>query len=888
MTISENNMMPTENGPAITSVKLLLDRDFRVVSVGDAKGLLIPPPHTGQHLSDYWLGFETWLDAYQSSDPDRNNFQSCIPGAMADLTPLNDLLLLHIWKHLEVLQIGLSLLQFNALVFDANRALVYINSAAQQFLTSLGHQEWTSLLPVHWKRDFPKWLQQDTAINLERESQGTTLRWEIASDPNQHFVVMVCHPMEEREKYRRILENSVDGIYQTDAQGELIYVNHSLAKLFRYASPDDMKEHIRRVANNLYVHSEDREWFLAALAETNEVLGFECEMKRKDGDRVWVRENARSIVNEQGELTHIIGTLADISELKRSEEARKNAESDYERLFNTAQAGLFQSTISGSFIRVNHLFSRILGCVTPEECMIYYNDHNQKLYESPGYRQRLLSILERDHFIVNERTRMIRRDGTLIWVLMNSQYITDRHTGGTVLQGSVIDITEQVSAEDEIRFMAEHDILTKLPNRSQFQQQLQLAYDHWQQHNHHEFAVIFLDLDHFKDINDTLGHLVGDALLIELAQRLQQPLNASGKTYRLGGDEFAILIDGALSETDLDILCVQIGDRISREYRYQESALKVTASMGVVLCNQLDSNRSQTVIEDVMSAADLALYRCKRTGRAGYRLYEQRMRLDLQAEKTMEHELASALRANLLMMHFQPIFDARTRRIIGAEALIRWPTDAGFISPAQFIPLAERSGLIADIDVWVLRQILDHCDQLTQSYPDLIMSFNLSAHHFNNCTFSDLIQPLLPRIKRVGPQLALELTERVMFERTEGVIASLQSLRHLGVHISLDDFGTGYSSLSYLTQFPIDKIKIDQSFISNMHKNATARAVIEAAAQIGKTLHLNINAEGVETEEQLAVVQQLGIDEVQGFLLARPMPFDAFVTLLETQRQTNP
>ncbi|HET8905156.1 MAG TPA: EAL domain-containing protein, partial [Saccharospirillum sp.] len=581
------------------------------------------------------------------------------------------------------------------------------------------------------------------------------------------------------------------------------------------------------------------------------------------------------------ELVHIIGTIADISELKLSEEARRNAESDYEDLFNTAQAGLYQSTIGGTFIRVNHLFARTLGCASREECLAYYDDITQKLYDSPRQRFRLLSMLQRDRTVVNERARMVRRDGKPIWVLMNAQFVTERHTGRELIQGSIIDITEQVDAENEIRYLAEHDTLTQLPNRSQFQQQLQQAYDHWQLHQHHEFTVIFLDLDHFKDINDTLGHLVGDALLIELAQRLQQPLNAPCKTFRLGGDEFAILVDGALSETELDILCVQIGDRVSREYRYQDTTLKVTASMGVVLCHQLDADRSHAVVEDVMSAADLALYRCKRTGRAGYRLYEHRMRVDLQSEKSMEHELALALRANKLLLHFQPVFDAISKRIIGAEALIRWPTKDGFISPAQFIPLAERSGLIADIDVWVLQQILDHCDQLSRKHPDLVLSFNLSAHHFNNHTFTDIIQPLLPRIKRVGPQLALELTERVMFERTEGVIASLQSLRHLGVHISLDDFGTGFSSLSYLTQFPIDKIKIDQSFIKTMHSNTTARAVVQAAAQIGKTLLLIVNAEGVETEEQLTVVRQLGIDEVQGFLLARPMPFDAFLKLLD-------
>ncbi|MEX1058564.1 MAG: diguanylate cyclase, partial [Natronospirillum sp.] len=374
--------MPIASNPPITSAKLLLDRDFRLISIDDSRNLLTPPPQAGQLLGEYWPEFNHWLAQYQAVDFNCNNFQACIPGTMATLTPLGD------WQ-----------------------------------------------------------------------------------------------------------------------------------------------------------------------------------------------------------LLHIIGTVADACALKRSEEARERAESDYENLFHTAQAGLYQSTIGGTFLRVNHLFARTLGCASREECMAYYNDITLKLYDNPRQRLRLLSIFQRDGCVVNERARLVRRDGNPVWVLINAQYMTERHTGREVIQGSIIDITEQVNAENEIRYLAEHDALTRLPNRSQFQQQLQQAYDHWQQHLQDEFSVIFLDLDHFKDINDTLGHLVGDALLIELAQRLQQPLNAPCKTFRLGGDEFAILVDRALSETDLDILCFQIADRVSREYRYQDSVLKVTASMGVVQCHQLDADR---------------------------------------------------------------------------------------------------------------------------------------------------------------------------------------------------------------------------------------------------------------------------------------------------------
>lgn len=881
--------MSTSDSVTIGTAKLLLDDGYRLLHASDASDLLSNRlPDTGTDLRRYWPGFDQWLEHYQNDPTDRHNFNDCVPGTLASLTPLGqDQQLLNIWRQLDVLKSSLTLIQFNALIFNRDRELVFSNRAAERFRHQLGLDDWKPLLPDEFDERFDDWMASAQVSELEKEVHGQYLRWEISSDPSRYYLVMVCHPMLARENYRRILEYSVDGIYQTSREGELIYANQSLARLFGYDSPMDMKQRVRKVSRDIYRHPDDRQRFVDQLHQDHEVTGYECEMIRKDGSGVWVRQNARAVCDDTGQLEYIIGTVADMTAFKRSEKARLKAEADYQRLFDTAQAGLYQAVGEmgeGRFLRVNQMFAELLGFTTPEACINYYHDIGQELYVDAHRREAILDQFRRHRRVSQERLELKLPDGKHIWVLLNAQVVYDRESGTDIMEGSILDITDQVAAESEIRFLAEHDPLTGLPNRSSFQSRLDSIYQHWSRHHFHDFIVLFLDLDHFKDINDTLGHLVGDVLLKDVSERLQQPLNADYQTYRLGGDEFAIIIDGELNDTELDTFCTQVCQRVKREFIHQDNHLKVTASLGVVRSSQLNLDDPNMVLEEIMRAADLALYSCKRGGRNGYRLYEEAMRVQLQSEKALEKELAIALEQDELTLYFQPIFDTLNTRIVGAEALIRWPTDSGTISPSDFIPLAERCGLIADIDAWVIRRVTDCCERLAEHHPDLKLSFNLSAHHFNYDTFDELLAPIQGRLRQWGSNMAVELTERVMFENTEKVINSLNELSRLGMTISLDDFGTGYSSLSYLTQFPVDKIKIDQSFIHDMLENTTAMAVVQAAAEIGRTLKLAINAEGIETAEQLAYVQGLDIDEVQGFHLGHPMPMDDFIKLLESNR----
>ncbi|MCH8550307.1 MAG: EAL domain-containing protein [Natronospirillum sp.] len=784
-------------------------------------------------------------------------------------------------RQLSRLQHSLQRLDLGALVLDQSRKIRYISPAAESLRQAVSAPDWSALLPAELESRFDDWLISQIPWLIEQQFDKHYLRWEAHSDQTHQFVIMYCTLLPERENYRRILEYSVDGIYQTSRSGEIVYANRSLARLFGYATPEEMQVKVGEVSQGIYRHQTDREAFLRQLQEHGEVIGFECEMFGKDGRTVWVRQNARAILDDEGELAHIIGTVADVSALRQAELARERAESDYERLFNSAQAGLYQSLPDGRLLRANQMLAQIIGYASPEELLASVKNLGEDVYDDSRTRDRVIARLRHNGHLSNERVRLRRRDGRRIWVLLSAQFRHHDNQKEDVFEGSMHDITEQVEAEENFRYLAEHDPLTGLLNRSRFQSRLQeisqFIDDTGAQAG---WGVIFLDLDHFKDINDTLGHLVGDVLLEEIARRLRAPLSLEVEPFRLGGDEFAIIVPHSVDVTALDTICTEIIDRVSQPYRHQEHALKVTASLGVVLSEQLQETDGEDISEAAMRAADLALYSCKRSGRAGYRVFEVAMQLQVQQERDLETRLEAALKNNELELHYQPSHDADSNRIVGVEALLRWPTEWGMISPSQFIPLAERSGLIADIDQWVFQQVCLHCERLTALHPQLRVNFNLSAHHFNYDTLDQLMQPLDDALDRWGSNLGIELTERVMFEHTDQVIAALQSLRARGISISLDDFGTGYSSLSYLTRLPVDRLKIDQSFIRDMDRNSTALTVVQATVQIGKTLNMRVTAEGVETAEQLAFVRELGVDEVQGFYLARPMPLDDLLQML--------
>ena len=374
--------------------------------------------------------------------------------------------------------------------------------------------------------------------------------------------------------------------------------------------------------------------------------------------------------------------------------------------------------------------------------------------------------------------------------------------------------------------------------------------------------MLCLDLDRFKEVNDTLGHGSGDRLLEQVAERLRQSVRETDTVARLGGDEFAVVQVGVEQPESAEALCRRLIDAVSAPYVLEGHEVTVGVSIGVAL-SPADGEASEVLLKH----ADIALYRAKTDGRGTFRFFAAGMDAALQARKAMEQDLRHALARNELEVHYQPLVDLQGRRMAGVEALIRWRHPVrGWVSPSEFIPVAEATGVIMPLGEWVLRTA---CTQAAW-WPDLYLSVNLSPVQFRHSDLAGMVTAVLQETGLEPSRLELEITEGVLLQETEAALSTLHQLKALGVRIAMDDFGTGYSSLGYLRSFPFDKIKIDQSFVSAIEHDGNAAAIVRAVLGLGKSLGMLTTAEGVETSQQLAFLETEACDQVQGYYLGRP------------------
>ncbi len=490
--------------------------------------------------------------------------------------------------------------------------------------------------------------------------------------------------------------------------------------------------------------------------------------------------------------------------------------------------------------------------------------------DSAGLRKALDAHLAgaQPHF--EHEHRIVGKNKGPIWVLARGLAV--RHASGqpTRMAGSLTDITARKRAEEQLLHDALFDSLTQLPNRTLFLDHLGLAMEQSRRRKASSVALLFIDLDRFKNINDSLGHTVGDELLVELARRLTQFLRPGDTVARLGGDEFAILLNDIHGPEDATRVAERVQELLREKLVLGGREVFTSASIGVAL-----SNAGYRTPEEILRDADTAMYRAKAAGRGCYQVFDQTMHRSVVALLKLETELRQAVEKNQFLMHYQPIVSLEDKRIVGFEGLVRWlHPEHGLVSPTQFIAVAEETGLIVPIGWWVLKQACQHArewQELVPADPPLYVSVNVSGKVVMQPDMYERVVEILERSGLPPTSLRLEITENVIMDHGEMALEKLAQFHRLGVQFSVDDFGTGYSSLSYLQRFSYDTLKIDRSFISGMDGKDDASAIVKTIVTLANMLNIGVVAEGVETAKQLEQLREIGCSHAQGFWFSRPV-----------------
>ena len=665
---------------------------------------------------------------------------------------------------------------------------------------------------------------------------------------------------ESEERYRSLVELSPDAI-MLHADRRFIFLNQAAVELLGANSADDL------IGTSIIdrVHPDSRNVVanrLRTLDEGHDVPMVEEKFLRLDGSVVEVEVAAISFVFNGRPAVQVVAR--DISQ-------RKQIEERYRLLFERNLAGVFRTSIDGRILDCNDALARIFGYRNKEELLAR---SAPDVYFDLQDRENVLNELREHGSLTNVETRMRRADGRELWVLEN---VTLSESRGE-MEGTIIDITERKTAQEQIEYQAFHDVLTGLPNRRLFRDRIGVALAHARRQRS-GIAVMFLDLDQFKLVNDTLGHTVGDALLQAIAGRLVGCVRAEDTVARMGGDEFTILVSNTTDRRAAGIVAQKVLETVAHPAVVDGHELFVTTSLGISMFPD-DGTDAETLLKN----ADRAMYRAKEAGRNNFQ-YSTTDAFDTAVGRlSIEASLHHALEREELVVHYQPIIDLASHDIVGAEALVRWKhPDNGLMGPDDFIHIAEECGLIVPMGEWILRTA---CGQMREwhdaGHEGLRIAVNLSPRQFQQRELPAMIERVLRDTGLAAELLDIEITESAAMQNAEQSLAIMRKLKEMGVRISIDDFGTGYSSLSYLKRFPIDTVKIDQNFVRDLAQSANDAAIVTAVISMARALKLGVIAEGVETEEQLAFLRREQCETIQGFLYSRPVPADEFGAALRS------
>ncbi len=674
---------------------------------------------------------------------------------------------------------------------------------------------------------------------------------------------------ESETRLRAMLESAIDAVVSVDSDGLLIEFNPAAERTFGW----QRAEVLGKPMAELIIPERHRAHHHAGLARfllTHEakVLNrhIETTALRRDGTEFPIELSITTV--REGDRDLFTAYVRDITERKRAEDELRIAAIAFE-----AQEGMFITNAAGTILRVNSAFVLTTGYPAEEAigqtaALMSSGRHDANFYKA------MWDTLLADGYWEGEIWNR-RRNGEIYPVWLTITAVFNEAGQLTHYVSTFSDITARKAAEEEIKHLAFYDALTHLPNRRLLLDRLRHGIAAAERSGHHG-ALLFIDLDDFKTLNDTLGHHTGDQLLQQVAKRLSDSVRGDDTVARLGGDEFVVMLEnlGEHAEdaaTQAETVGEKILHALNRPYRLGAREHHNTPSIGITLFHGGDN-----AIDELLKRADLAMYQAKAAGRNTLRFFDPDIQAAVEMRSAMEAELRRALRHSEFELHYQPQVDVQGRAI-GAEALLRWRhPQRGIVSPGEFIPLAEETGLILPIGLWVLHTA---CARLARwaDQPEtesLRLAVNVSARQFHHPDFVDQVMAALESSGANPQRLKLELTESLLIEEIEDTIAKMDALKAQGVSFALDDFGTGYSSLTYLKRLPIDQLKIDYSFVRDIVTDANDAAIARTILALGQSLGLDVIAEGVETTEQFAFLTEHRCRAFQGYLFGKPEPVD--------------
>ena len=801
-------------------------------------------------------------------------------------------------KHLNLQAAALEAAANAIVITDSRGAIMWVNRA---FTTMTGYSKEESLgmntrllksgeqpesyYANLWSTIVSGKVWQGQLVN--RRKDGTTYTEEmtitpVTHDPENatlaHFVAIkqdITERMraqdavvESERRYRSLFENMLEGFAYCqmlfDDRGhpqDFVYleVNGSFEKL------TGLKDVVGRKFSEVVPGGERSQPELierySRVALTGEPARFETEVA---GLRMWFSVSAYAAGNGC-----FIATFDNITERKQAEEALRQAEEKYRAIFEDAVVAIFQSTPDGRYTIANPAMARMLGYDSPEELVTSITDISQQVYVDPKSRGEFKRLLTKQGTVSDFECQIYRKDGSKMWISANARAV---FKAGVLVgyDGMNEDITDRKVAEERVQYLAYYDALTDVPNRTLLQDRLSKALASARRQKD-KVALLFLDLDRFKNINDSLGHALGDFLLQKVGERLKRWAREQDTVARLGGDEFLIVLTRIRDVADAAVAAERLMAAMTNEFIVQGNPLSISCSLGISIFP--DHGESGEIL---IKNADAAMYSAKEKGRNNFRFFTEKMNAEVEERLTLENSLRLALERNELFLVYQPQMDMATGNIIGLEALLRWQhPELGLVPPDRFIRIAENSGLIMPIGEWVLRTA---CSQ-TRKWQDeghaaVSVAVNVSAVQFRQEDFCNLIRRVLQETGLAPQYLELELTESLLLANADVTFSVLQELKAMGLTLAIDDFGTGYSSFSYLRQFRVSKLKVDRSFVRDVAVNPDDAAITSGIISMAKSLNLKVIAEGVETEAQMSFLRAHQCDEIQGYYFSKPLTVD--------------